>query len=219
MANHHDRLIVEPSQSPDNGRVIGIGTITVKLHKIRENRVDVIQRIGPLGMARHHRDLPCIQLGVDILGQRIAFLLQAADFLRNIHRRIVLHIPQLFDLRFKFGDRLLEIEKGCFQRRLSSGRVRHCGDAGFYRKDRPDACRLAPRTRHSVGHGMCRADRQADGLMRWESFPTHPRPAWSQGVVPVTRSVGGEPCCTRTMNGPNTSPTRFMSTMLGVDTP
>ena len=65
-------------------------------------------------MARDLRHLPGRELGVDLLGQRLALLLQARDLLGDVDRRIVLHEAQLFDARFELRDRLLEIEEGGF---------------------------------------------------------------------------------------------------------
>jgi len=68
MPDHHHRLTIETGQTAHDGVVIGKGTIAMQLFKIGEDVLDVIQRVGALRMARHLRNLPGRQLGVDILG-------------------------------------------------------------------------------------------------------------------------------------------------------
>ena len=65
-------------------------------------------------MARDLRDLPRRQIGVNFLGQLLAFFLQPRNFFGNIQRRIVLHEAQFLDLGFEFGNRLFEFEKSDF---------------------------------------------------------------------------------------------------------
>src|SRR5258705_144704 len=76
----------------------------------------VIERIRPMLVPSHLRDLPGVQLAVDILRQRLALLLQARDFLRDVERGVVLDEAQLLDLRLQLGDRLLEFKKRGFHR-------------------------------------------------------------------------------------------------------
>jgi phytoene/squalene synthetase len=66
-------------------------------------------------VARHLRDLPRAELAVDLLGQRLAFLLQLRDLRRDIDRGVVLYEAQLLDLGLELRDWLLEIEKCRFQ--------------------------------------------------------------------------------------------------------
>ena len=62
-------------------------------------------------MPRHLGDLPGRELGVDVLGERVALLLQPADLLGDVQRGVLLHIAQLVDLGFQLGDRLLELQE------------------------------------------------------------------------------------------------------------
>jgi hypothetical protein len=75
---------------------------------------DVIEGVGPLRVARHQGALPRRQLAVDVLGEAIVLLLQAGDLFGDIHRRIVLHEAQFFDLRLEFGNRLFKIQERGF---------------------------------------------------------------------------------------------------------
>ena len=65
-------------------------------------------------MPRNLRYLPGVELGVNILRQRLILFLQAADFFRNIQCGIVLHEAQFFNLGFELRNWLLEIQKGGF---------------------------------------------------------------------------------------------------------
>ncbi len=114
VADDHHALAVETGQTTNDGRIIRIIAVAMQLFEIGKQMLDVIQRIGALRVARNLRNLPGRELGVDILGQRLAFLLQPANLVGNIEGRIILHITQLLDLVLQFGDRLLEIQKGNF---------------------------------------------------------------------------------------------------------
>jgi hypothetical protein len=65
-------------------------------------------------MASHLGNLPGGELGVDFPGLRLALLLEAADFIGDVERRIVLRQAQFFDLAFEVGDRLFKVEERCF---------------------------------------------------------------------------------------------------------
>jgi hypothetical protein len=67
-----------------------------------------------LRMARDLRHLPWRQLGVDVLGQLLALLVEAVDLFGDVDGRIVLHEAQLFNFGIELGNRLLEIEESCF---------------------------------------------------------------------------------------------------------
>jgi len=63
-------------------------------------------------MARDLRHLPGRELGVDLLGERLALLRQALDLLGDVDRGVVLHEAQFLDALLELGDRLLEFEEG-----------------------------------------------------------------------------------------------------------
>ena len=114
VADDHHALAVEPGQTADDGGIVRIITVAMQLFEIGKQVLDIIQRIGTLRVARNLRNLPRRELGVNILGQRLALLLQSADLIRDIKCGIILHIAQLLDLALQLGDRLLEIQKGNF---------------------------------------------------------------------------------------------------------
>ena len=88
--------------------------VAVHLDKIGEQRIHIVQRVGTLGMARDLGDLPGRQVAVDVFGQLLAFFAQLVDFIGDVDGRLALHIAQLFNLGFEFGNGLLEIEKRTF---------------------------------------------------------------------------------------------------------
>jgi hypothetical protein len=62
VANDHHRLAVEARQPADDGMVVGKGAIAVQFLEIGEDVLDVVERVGPLRMARHLGDLPGVSL-------------------------------------------------------------------------------------------------------------------------------------------------------------
>ena len=54
--------------------------VAVQFDKVGKEFVNVIQRVGPLGVARNFGDLPRRQVAVDVFRQLLAFLCQLVDF-------------------------------------------------------------------------------------------------------------------------------------------
>jgi hypothetical protein len=111
VAEHHARLAVEAGQAADDRLVVGEGAVAVQLLVVGEDLGDVVERVGPLRMARDLRHLPRRQAGIDVLGEEQALLAQPVDLLGDVDRRLVLHVAQLVDLGLELGDRLLEVEE------------------------------------------------------------------------------------------------------------
>ena len=65
-------------------------------------------------MARNLHNLRGSELGKNVFGELVAFLLQAFDFFGNIQYRVILHEAQLFYFLHQFGNGLFEIEKNLF---------------------------------------------------------------------------------------------------------
>src|SRR5262249_13692366 len=112
VPDHDAALAAEARHSANDRRVVGKRPVAVELLEPGEQAVDVVERVGALGMARDLRDLPCVELAVNLLGERLAFLLEPRDLFGDVQRRIVLDETQLVDLRLELGDRLLEIQEG-----------------------------------------------------------------------------------------------------------
>ncbi|MNS75472.1 hypothetical protein D3C72_1089940 [compost metagenome] len=111
MADDHAGRAVEPRQPTNDGLVVGVHAVAVQFVEVGEHFAHVVQRVGTLGMAGDKGRLPRRELGVDFLGQGLALLLQTSDFVGDVYRRIGLHIAQLLDLVFKFGQRLFKFQK------------------------------------------------------------------------------------------------------------
>ena len=105
MADDHDALAIEAGQATDDGRVVGKGTVAMQLVEVGHQRLDVVQRVGALRMARHQGRLPRGELFVEILQLAVALGAQPVDFFGNVHGRVALHEAQLLDLALEFGDR------------------------------------------------------------------------------------------------------------------
>ena len=88
--------------------------VAVQFDEMGEDLVDVVQRVRALGVPRDLGDLPGRQVAVNVFGQLLALLGQLVDFGRDVYGRLGLHIPQLFNLVFEFGNRLLEVEESLF---------------------------------------------------------------------------------------------------------
>ncbi len=88
------------TRSPASGVVVG------------DQPVDVALRVRPLGMARHLHPLPRRQLGVGRAQLLLHLVLQAHDLLGDVDIARVGQMPQLGNLAFQLGDRLLEVEVG-----------------------------------------------------------------------------------------------------------
>ena len=131
VADHHARLAVEAREAADDRRVVGVAAVAVQLAEVAEQAVDVVERVRPLRMARDLRDLPRRELAVDLLGELLALLLQPADLVGDVDRRVLVDVAQLVDLRLQLGDRLLEIEKGLLHGdgRADAGSAHHSASA------------------------------------------------------------------------------------------
>src|SRR5256885_16017498 len=73
--------------------------------------VDVIERVGPVRVARELRDLPGCEIGEDAHRELPALRLQPADLVLDVDFGFRGHVPELLDLRFELGDRLFEVEE------------------------------------------------------------------------------------------------------------
>ena len=80
LTQHHARGAVETRQTTDDAQVIGKVAVAMQLDKVGEYFLNVVQRVGALGVPSNFGDLPGRELAVDILGQLQAFFGQLVDF-------------------------------------------------------------------------------------------------------------------------------------------
>ena len=111
LTQHHAGIAVETRQATDDAQVIRKMPVAVHFDKVGEDVADVVQRVRALGVAGDLGDLPGRQIAVNVFGQLLALFGQLLNFFRNIDRRLDLHVTQFFNLGFKFGNRLLEVEE------------------------------------------------------------------------------------------------------------
>src|SRR5690606_486511 len=105
MADDHDRTAVQPGDASDNGSVVGKVTVAVQLFEVGEDVLDVVQRVGTLGVTRHLGHLPARQIGENAFGKSLALGLQAGDLFGDVQRVVAANQPQLFNLGLQIGDR------------------------------------------------------------------------------------------------------------------
>ena len=101
---------------PTIAGIVGIRAVAVQLVEIGEHSGDVVERVGPLRVARDLRDLPRGQLAVDLLRQLLALLVQPGDLVGDVDRGIFVHVAQLVDLRLSSAIGCSKSRKVCFMR-------------------------------------------------------------------------------------------------------
>jgi hypothetical protein len=111
MAYDHAAFVAEAREPAHDRGIVAERPVAVQFLEPGENAVHVIERVRPLRMARDLRDLPGVELGVDVLGERLALLLQPSDLFGDVERGVVLHEAQLLDPRLQLGDGLLELQE------------------------------------------------------------------------------------------------------------
>ena len=142
-------------------------TVAGEFVEFVEDERHVVQRVGPLRVARELRDLPRREPGEDLLGLLHQLVLELADLVLDVEGRAMAGVPQFLDLAFQFGDRLLEIEEvrvhSRFALRPSPAATRQCSPRGAVVKSAS-----AGRFRYGGGFGCMRR------LSRAERAPTGP---------------------------------------------
>ena len=63
VADNGDGAALESGEARDNGAVVAKGAVAVNLGPVAAHRVDVVERVGPLGMARHLDFIPRREAG------------------------------------------------------------------------------------------------------------------------------------------------------------
>ena len=62
VADDHHRLALVAGGARDDGVIVGEAAVAVQLDEIGEEPLDVVEHVGPAGMARHQHALPGRQL-------------------------------------------------------------------------------------------------------------------------------------------------------------
>ena len=119
VAQHHTGGAVEAGQPAHDAQVVGKMPVAVQFDKVGEQLTHVVQCVRTLGVPGDLGDLPGREVAVDVFGELVALFGQLVDLFRDVDGRLVLHVAQLFDLGFEFGNRLLEVQKCSFCQRIS----------------------------------------------------------------------------------------------------
>ena len=109
VSQHHAGVAIKARQATHNAQVIGKVAVAMQLHKVREDFVDVVQRVGALGVAGNLGDLPGREVAVDVFDELLAFFAELVNFGGDIDCRLVLHVAQFFDFSFKLRHRCFEV--------------------------------------------------------------------------------------------------------------
>jgi hypothetical protein len=111
-ADDHDPVLAQLGKAADHGVILGKHAVAMQFLEIREGLAAIIQRVGPLGMARQLHALPGIEVQENLPAGLLDFLLDDLDFLleADAERMFLRMRPQVFQLVLQFGDRLFEIE-------------------------------------------------------------------------------------------------------------
>jgi hypothetical protein len=104
VADHRHRAALEGGQPGDDRRVVAVGAVAVDLDPVLHQPLDVVQRVGALGVARHQRLLPPREIPVDVGGLLAQRRLEALE----IALVALGESLELLDLPAQLGQRLLE---------------------------------------------------------------------------------------------------------------
>ena len=99
------------ADAADDGQVVAVHAVAVQFVKSVKIIADVVERVGPLRVARQLGDLPGREIGEDRRGQLPALGLQSADLLLDVDAPNRSHMTQFLDLCLEFGDRLFEFQE------------------------------------------------------------------------------------------------------------
>ena len=77
VADDRHRPVAEEREAADERRVVREAPVAVELGPLREERLDVVERVGPVRVARDQRLLPGRELRVDLAPARVELLAQA----------------------------------------------------------------------------------------------------------------------------------------------
>ena len=110
-ADDDHRTAAEPSQAADDRPVLGERPVAGEEREVLEQGVDVIEGMGPVGVAGHLGLLPRRELGIGLLEQLVDLGLQLAHFLGDVDLAGTAQVAQSLDLALQFGDGLLEVQE------------------------------------------------------------------------------------------------------------
>ncbi len=119
MAEHHHGAVgravaaaLEERRPADERAVVAEETVAVQLDEALGERLDVVEGVGPLGMARDLDALPAREPAVDRRPERLDPRLERRDLVREVDRTVFgLEPPKLGELGFEVGEGLFKVEQ------------------------------------------------------------------------------------------------------------
>jgi hypothetical protein len=79
VADDHDRPAIKFGHPSDDGRIIPISPVSVKLEKVIKHPLDIVGSLRPVDMTGQLRHLPAGEIGEDLLLETMKFLFQVFD--------------------------------------------------------------------------------------------------------------------------------------------
>ena len=111
MADDADALAAEAAEAADDRVVVAELAVAGQGHEVGDQGADIVEAMGPLGMAGDLRLLPRRELGIEVLERLRRLGLQAGDLLADCGRAVAgLQRAQFLELGLELGHRLFEIE-------------------------------------------------------------------------------------------------------------
>ena len=110
LAHHGNGLAAKAGEAGDDRVVLAETAVAGQRGEIREQPVDVVQAVRPVGMARDLHLLPGRERAVEIAQHIGRALLHACDFVGEIDGAILVELFQLDDPAVQILKRLFEIE-------------------------------------------------------------------------------------------------------------
>ncbi len=111
MADHHHRAALQTTETTDDCGVFAKLAVTGKRGEIVKQVGDIVGEMRTIRMARHLGFLPGGQLAIGALQKLGQLFLQAGNLVCDVDFVTARQMTELFDLAFKFGDRLFKIEE------------------------------------------------------------------------------------------------------------
>ena len=134
MADDADALAAETAETADDRGVIAELAVSGQRYEVGDQRADIVEAMGTLGVAGDLRLLPGRELRVEILESVCRLGLEAGDLLADRRRAVAgLERAQLLQLGLELGHRLFEVEVAAHHialarpHRLWSSALRACG--------------------------------------------------------------------------------------------
>ncbi len=110
LANEHHGLAVHIAQAAHHGVVVPAGAVAVKFEEVAADGVDVIQGVGPVGVAAQLHPLPACQIAVDALLELLNFGLQLSYGAGHVHAILRGQCRHLGQPAFQLDNRFFEFQ-------------------------------------------------------------------------------------------------------------